>query len=135
MCNCRCGADCSCPRTLKLEVGKKYKARSGRIYEVYSYHQTKGLFICGNEGSQDSLTWRHPDGTTLYKSADRTNDMGDFVSEYKEPRTREITIYLQEHQNGAVSCNTVYSLSQKLIGKKTVTVTEGEGLENPVNIL
>lgn len=136
MTTCNCCRTCTdpkctyphCPKepVLKIEVGKKYKDRSNRIWEVLSYVSSKQRYICGQPGLEHSLSWRNGNGTTGPKDKLLNTNPGDFISEYIEPRKKEITLYLQQVNNEVVI--TGEENWGIILGKKTLTIKEGDGM-------
>lgn len=131
MCKCQTHTNytCHCQPTVKLEVGKKYKARSGTVYEVIA--EVKGRFIVTHgRQPEHSLAWRYSNGKFNESSA--TIAPNDLLEEVKEPRMLSLTVWLVQHKDGSIHPWTVFYgpplADRKILGHKTVTITEGEGM-------
>lgn len=116
--------------SVKLEVGKWYVDGEGvrwcigmqvphpsaPCYEFYGYNdQGKARAWC-------------KDGCFLTTGS----DVKDLIREWKEPRSIKVDVYMME------SCGEVYKAARdpgqppprdKVIGKKTITINEGDGME------
>lgn len=125
MCNCQGGHSINCQQSIRLEVGKKYRARSGTVYEVVA--QVKDRFIVTHGRQPDhSLAWRYSNGKFNESSA--TIAPNDLIEEYKEPIINSVNVVLQQFSDGSTGIYFGMGIQGKVIGRKTITVTEGEGM-------
>lgn len=112
---------------MKLEMYKAYKTSGGTKAVIVGKSHDK--FLAWHEGINQ--TRMHDDTGSHFKwdSLDL-----DIVSEWKEPRTWDVTIGVGEHPDGRFFVLTSIDTQFKVIGDHNVlgigkiTITEGEGL-------
>lgn len=114
---------------MKLEVGKLYKSTKNPIF-LYKCIQEKPLVVATVYTKTGLLSseshFYHPDDISIFK-------------EHKQPQTKEVKVYMLKgisHPQdiigfvgdywGEMDSNGIY----KKIGAKTITLTEGEGLDD-----
>lgn len=116
-----------------IEVNKWYRTRDGRRAfvigrapdECHRKFPLIGL-VPSEDGAYCLISWT--DGGTEYTT---DNSCSDLVSEWREPVSREVTVYLLRTAGGIVYAVFGGDITNA-IAKKTITITEGEGMENTV---
>lgn len=125
---------------MNIEVGKYYRTEAGKKAQVLAkhfndaaLHQYVGLIF----GDSRWISWNHDGVSVNYSDASApTTDKNEFniVAEWREPRQMQLTVYLtvdvaNEHLDYHISRrNCELWNCRKVIAKKTITITEGEGL-------
>ena len=109
---------------MNIEVGSHFKTRDGRKAYVAARHPHIGagepcVFIGWIEGSCIWHSWGESGAAMI--------GAWDLVSKWREPITREGTLWLFDGGT-TIFAPCEISYSARVIAKKTVRITEGEGM-------
>ena len=116
---------------MNLEPGKFYRTRSGgkafvaAVGSPFEGAAKDSVCIGWVEGDRDATGWDR-DG----KWCPRQIDHGlDLIAEWFEPRTWTQTMHICELASGEIYATAMRETGGKLLARKTITITEGEGLD------
>lgn len=113
---------------MKLEIGKKYKDRSGDVWHCVAAnpYRTKYPFVCACVDGDSLGSWDIAGHCSLLDSEDL-----DLIEEYKEPQTGEFWVNVYGDDGLAVSWSKKYAdlrsdSADVRIARIKVTYTEGQ---------
>lgn len=116
---------------MKIEAGKYYRTRCGRkayVDVIFSPNPFSGRKPqVPVRGYIDALEYYW---TSSGRISEDYASHADLVAEWIEPKTKTVTLYWTLHRDGSESCTPYQSgyMVQRVLAKKDITLTEGEGL-------
>ncbi len=111
----------------KFEIGQQWRCRDGSRAVIVSA-TLGGNFRVWYEDSNLS-SWVLKDGSELYRRAEK-----DLIEPWVEKRSAEAEVFMYECPQGDIfitqSSPGNFSSRHKMLARKKITITEGEGMEN-----